>query len=163
MRTGKTRGHSGFSLIELLLVVAILLIISAIAVPNFLRARIAANQSSAVQSLRTVNTAQVTYAVMFSGGYADTMAKLGGDPSTPVTVNSAKIIDSSLGCATEPCKRGGYKFFIESTSGAPVTEYKAVAIPVSRGSSGVNGYCSSQENSLRMDDLGGTNCTESIN
>src|SRR5438094_8975810 len=67
-----------FSLIELLIVVAIILIIAAIAIPNLLRARIAANEASAVSSLRTINTAEVTYSTTYpTVGYAATLAALG--------------------------------------------------------------------------------------
>src|SRR5205807_7008719 len=69
----------GFSLIELLIVVAIILIIAAIAIPNLLRARIAANEASAVSAIRTINTAEVTYATGFpTTGYAAALANLGG-------------------------------------------------------------------------------------
>jgi prepilin-type N-terminal cleavage/methylation domain-containing protein len=67
----------GFSLIELLIVVAIILIIAAIAIPNLLRSRIAANQASAVGSLRTINTAEATFASTFNVGYSGTLAALG--------------------------------------------------------------------------------------
>lgn len=70
----------GFSLIELMIVVAIILIIAAIAIPNLLRARIAANESSAVASLRTITTAEVTYASSWGAGYAGVLDNLGGAP-----------------------------------------------------------------------------------
>ena len=75
--------QKGFSLIELLIVVAIILIIAAIAIPNLLRSRIAANQASAVGSCRTINTALITYASTFNTGYASTMVSLGPGASPP--------------------------------------------------------------------------------
>ena len=73
------RKQNGFSLIELLIVVAIILIIAAIAIPNLLRARMAANESSAVSSLRTITTGEITYQSTYpTVGYAATLVNLGG-------------------------------------------------------------------------------------
>ena len=90
--------NRGFSLIELLIVVAIILIIAAIAIPNLLRARIAANESSAVASVRTINTAMVTYNSTYpTQGFAATLAVLGPDanPCTPSSTNAC-LVDSQL-------------------------------------------------------------------
>lgn len=153
------RRQRGFSLIELLIVVAIILIIAAIAVPNFLRARLSANEAAAVHSLRTITTAQVTYTTMFSAGFADTLTKLGGIVPGPPTVTEAHILDWLLGCAAQPCQRSGYKFSIESTSGTPPSDYKAIGIPQTVGVTGTRGFCSSQANVLQVDPSGGNVCT----
>src|ERR1044072_821674 len=97
------RKPKGFSLIELLIVVAIILIIAAIAIPNLLRARISANESSAVGNLRTINTAEVAYETSFPAvGYAATPPNLAGAacPLPVPTSVSACLIDQSLGAAT---------------------------------------------------------------
>src|SRR5512141_3207100 len=102
MTNSEMRKQRGFSLIELLIVVAIILVIAAIAIPNLLRAKIAANEASAVSSVRAINTAQVTYSAAYPEfGYADDLAKLGaptgGAPPSPTT---AAILDWVLGCAS---------------------------------------------------------------
>src|SRR5271157_5856051 len=93
------KSTKGFSLIELLIVVAIILIIAAIAIPNLLRSRIAANQASAVGSLRTLNTAEITYSSTFNVGFTQTLAYLGpGGLAAGASPNStaAGLIDSVL-------------------------------------------------------------------
>jgi type IV pilus assembly protein PilA len=131
------RKQRGFSLIELLIVVAIILIIAAIAIPNLMKARIAANQASAASALRTIVTSNSNYHVSFAG-FAPSLQALGGPnvaacaPGTTPTVNQACLLDSVLANATAPAgAKSGY-FFTYNPIGVPnpnltVTDYNVNA------------------------------------
>src|ERR1700687_5557909 len=109
------KSSKGFSLIELLIVVAIILIIAAIAIPNLLRSRIAANQASAVGSLRTLNTAEITYASTFNVGYSTALGGVAPHAvGTNPTSTAAGLVDSVLAGGS----KSGYSFTY--TPGAPV-------------------------------------------
>ncbi|MFZ3265286.1 MAG: prepilin-type N-terminal cleavage/methylation domain-containing protein [Terriglobales bacterium] len=141
------RKQKGFSLIELLIVVAIILIIAAIAIPNLLRARIAANESSAVASVRTVNTAQITYNSSYSSvGYAASLANLAGSSCTPPSSTSACLIDTQLGSGS----KSGYSFGIANTSGTPISAYNVLAAPLQPNQSGVRYFCSFADAVVRV-------------
>ena len=143
----------GFSLIELLIVVAIILIIAAIAIPNLLRAKIAANEASAVSSLRTINTAEVTYASSWGAGYATAVDNLGGvAPCTVATVAAACIIESGLSVA--PYTKSGYVFVAKGNTGNPPTPgvnngFEANATPSAVDVTGKRAFCSDSGSCLR--------------
>jgi type IV pilus assembly protein PilA len=144
------RKQKGFSLIELLIVVAIILIIAAIAIPNLLRARIAANESSAVASVRTVNTAEVAYNSAYpTVGFATALSSLTGTctGSTTPTSTSACLIDSTLAGGT----KSGYSFAL-STGGStstPQGTYEMDGAPISSNQTGVRYFCSVADGVVR--------------
>jgi type IV pilus assembly protein PilA len=140
------RKQKGFSLIELLIVVAIILIIAAIAIPNLLRARISANESAAVGALRTLNTAQISYNSTYpTVGFASTLLGLGdggtstncGGTTAP-TSGFACLIDSALETGT----KSGYSFQVTGVSGTPASTYQVIASPVTPNQTGVRYFCS---------------------
>ena len=146
--------QKGFSLIELLIVVAIILIIAAIAIPNLLRARMAANESSAVASIRTINTAMVTYNSTYPTiGYAATLLALGGAPGVACVPGSgtACLIDSVLAAGT----KSGYTFAAASVAGGPPTvSYEASAVPVTLNQTGIRSFCSFEDAVVRVQPAG---------
>ena len=144
------KSSKGFSLIELLIVVAIILIIAAIAIPNLLRSRIAANQASAVGSLRTLNTAEITYSSTYNVGFTATMtylmppAGVNGNP----TSTAAGLIDSVLASGA----KSGYSFFYSpgaSDTTGRINTYYFIANPITT-STGTNYYFTDQSGVIRQ-------------
>ena len=145
------RKQKGFSLIELLIVVAIILIIAAIAIPNLLRAKIAANESSAAASVRTVNTSEVEYQTANDAvGYSAALTDLGPGgtcPTTP-TATAACLIDSVLAGGA----KSGYTFAetgSKSTGSAINDQYDVTAVPQG-ASTGTKMFCSVEDAVIRQ-------------
>jgi type IV pilus assembly protein PilA len=156
------RKQKGFSLIELLIVVAIILIIAAIAIPNLLRARIAANESSAVASIRTITTAEVTYQTAYpTVGFATALTNLGsavGAACTTPSEASACLVDSVLANnGTAGGGKSGYNFSSNATttSGGVFTGYVAGTQPVTENTTGIRGFCAVEDGVVRVDPTGG--------
>ena len=138
----------GFSLIELLIVVAIILIIAAIAIPNLLKSRMAANQASAVGSLRAIDTAEITYASTYNTGFSPTLAALGPPASGNGSASAAGMIDSVLAAGS----KAGYSFAYAATpdAGGHYNTYSVNANPTTPGTTGTNYYYSDQTVVIRQ-------------
>jgi type IV pilus assembly protein PilA len=138
--------HTGFSLIELLIVVAIILVIAAIAIPSLLRAKMSANESSAVGTLHAINIASQTYASTYSTGFPGSLGNLG--PAVTASSSAADLLDEVVTSGA----KSGYSFVY--TAGTPVggviNTYTITADPISRGTSGQRGFFTDQSLVIRF-------------
>jgi type IV pilus assembly protein PilA len=148
------RSTKGFSLIELLIVVAIILIIAAIAIPNLLQARIAANEASAVGSLSAIKSAEVAYDTAYPAvGFSPDIASLGGAPPCTPLPATACLLDSFLSSST-PGSGGKSGFVYLATGIVPAGAFNnaafvAAAAPLLAHSTGNHDYCSTNDGVLR--------------
>jgi len=154
------QSSKGFSLIELLIVVAIILIIAAIAIPNLLRSRIAANQASAVGSLRTLNTSEITYSSTFNVGFTQTLSYLAPPASAAnPTSTAAGLIDSILALGS----KSGYSFVYSagpSDTTGRINTYSFTAVPIT-SSTGTNYYYTDQSGVIRQNSTTTAGSTDS--
>jgi len=157
----------GFSLIELLIVVAIILIIAAIAIPNLMRARMAANQASGLSNLRTITSAAITYWSTYNNGYPPDLPTLGG--AGLATCNAAVLLDDTL--TIPPFRKSGYQLDYQP-QGAPIPNppaacgtagfnaYLTTSIPVVVGQTGQTSYCSNEPGVIHYDVTGAKAATQ---
>ncbi len=135
-KRGPSRARAGFSLIEVLVVVAVILIIAAIAIPRFLQAKMAANEAAAVHGLRVISTAEVTYDPIYNQGFAPTLTALGPPPlGSQASALHADLVDEVLASGI----RNGYSFVyvvIDTSGSGRPDRYTINANPLSPGQTG---------------------------
>ncbi len=145
------KASRGFSLIELLIVVAIILVIAAIAIPSFINSKIRANEASAVGSLRQINTAQTTYTTTYPDiGFSATLQNLG--PGAVVDSTSAGLIDNVLACSSAACNKSGYNFSMSATS----TTYQILALPQALNKTGNRAFYTDNSSVIHFNTTGTT-------
>jgi type IV pilus assembly protein PilA len=165
MRTER-RTDEGFTLIELLIVMSVMLILMTLAVPQMLKLTKQAHETSAIQSVRTIGQAQLQYNSAYpANGFSCSLATLGGDPKSGApTAQSSQLVAPDLASG----QKAGYTFAITNCTKVNVnnqdmvTGYEITAVPNSIGRTGDRGFCSDENNAIRFDPAGGTNCTQPI-
>lgn len=162
----KYRSHeSGFTLMELLIVMSIMLIIMAFAVPQMLKLKKNANQGSALQSIRAITSAELSYNGSYQS-FACPLSTLGGDPKAgSPSSQAAQLLDPTLAATGH---KAGYVFTVTCGSKTTINNedkynsFELTAVPETVGKTGDYGYCSDENNTIRYDPTGGTNCTQPV-
>lgn len=142
------RAAKGFTLLELMIVLALVVIVAAIAIPSMKEAKINANEASAVVSIRAINTAEVSYAATY-GGFAGSLANLGGAEPCTKSAETACLLDQSLAGGV----KAGYRFVAVggNPSGGDNTTYVTGAAPEIFDQTGKRVFCSTEKNVIRVD------------
>ena len=160
------RTEEGFTLIELLIVMSIMLILMTLAVPQLLKLKKTGNQTSAINSVRTIGQAELQYNSAYpANGFSCSLATLGGDPKAGApTPQAAQLLTPDLAAG----HKAGYTFAITNCQKVTInnqdmiTSFEITAVPDAVGKTGDNGFCSDENNAIRQDPTGGTNCTQPI-
>ena len=161
---GSTLSESGFTLMELLIVISIMLILMLIAIPNFSGMKMQANELSAQQSLRTIYQAEIQYETNYpANGFSCSLPALGGTPSSGApSATQAQVLQGDLASG----QKSGYTFAIVNCTKVTVnnqdqyTSFEVTAVPQAVGKTGHRGFCIDQQSQIKIDPAGGTNCTQ---
>jgi type IV pilus assembly protein PilA len=160
------RDDEGFTLIELLIVMSVMLILMTLGIPQLLKLRKNANETSAIQSVRTIENAELQYNSAYpANGFACTLPALGGDPKSGApSAQGAQLIENALATG----QKAGYTFALTNCNKVTVnnqdmyTSFEVTAVPQNIGRTGDRGFCADENNQIRFDPAGGTNCTQPI-
>lgn len=160
------QAEEGFTLIELLIVMSIMLILMTLAVPQLLKLKKTGNQTSAINSVRTIGQAELQYNSAYpANGFACSLAAMGGDPKSGApTPQAAQLLTPDLAGG----HKAGYTFAITNCQKVTInnqdmiTSFEITAVPDAVGKTGDLGFCSDENNAIRQDPTGGTNCTQPI-
>jgi type IV pilus assembly protein PilA len=165
-RANRALQPNGFTLMELLIVIAIILILMLMAIPTIGGLKKQANETSAMNSVQVIMKAEMQYESTFpSTGYACSLAALGGDPKSGApTPAAAQLLQADLASGI----KSGYIFSIgnctkASTNGNDrITGYQITAVPETVGKTGNRGFCSDEFGTIKSDPAGGNNCTQNV-
>ncbi len=158
--------QAGFTLMELLIVMSVILILMAVAIPNYMNMRSQANETAAMEELRTLNSAEIQYQTDYpANGFSCSLSQLGGDPKSGApSPQAAQLIPSDLASGY----KSGYLFAITNCTKVNVnnkdvyTSFEVTAVPQAVGKTGHRGFCMDQTGEVKADPAGGTNCTQPI-
>ncbi|MGD0681811.1 MAG: prepilin-type N-terminal cleavage/methylation domain-containing protein [Terracidiphilus sp.] len=164
-RTRRSIHRNGFTLMELLIVMAIITVLMLLAIPTVSALKKSGNRLSAIKSIQAIQTAQSMYSQIYgTSGYACTLPALGGDPTAGApSATAAQLLKSDLTSGY----KDGYIFTIACTSKVTVngtdraTAYTVTAVPQTVGKTGDSGFCA-DDNGIKSDPAGGTNCTQLV-
>jgi type IV pilus assembly protein PilA len=161
LQMNRRKRANGFTLMELLIVISIIVILMLLAVPNYLKFKIHANETSAMNSVKAIYSAQMLYTGQYpSIGYACSLAALGGSTQATNTAAQSGMLSGDLSSGT----KDGYNFAIscpqKSNDSAANAQYKVTAVPATPNRTGIRGFCMNEDGQLMDDPTGGSNCSE---